>query len=371
MHQLRIWGLSRVLPAVGLAIPNHRYPVQSAGRLTTRQPDSNRVIPAKPEAFSTSVFMLARRVVGMGSMLAILLSLSDRVAAEEVSHSQACSAIRCIDFGNFTYSNLGLDDRTITLKKGNAKRPRGGESSLEEIEYVDLDGDGSEEAAITIATEVANSHAEDYVVFTYRNAHPKVIFHYFVDDGSGVPGSSAPDGMWIIGSRLIVRRGIYAADDALCCPTFRESLVYEMRDGRLQFTTRSRAESGERREKSDDVERQWCRLLNETYRQVKSARNAADKLAIVSGLQRKLDTFYAQHDDEVDTDFGIRMSDLAGYLGAFPASDSFEKEKCPTYRGRVLDLAGGGYGSGAVRVDYSQLSSEAAYALTLVREICN
>lgn len=160
--------------------------------------------------------------------------------------SKAKTGIHSVDFRNFTYrtefkssSNIwgmSVDARTISLKKSrNVKKsnyaPGEYGSTLDYIKYIDLDGDGKEEAFIVIGTtkEAAGAYWEyDYFVFAYRNSKPIRIFHEYRYKGSGFR---------LAGKSLIIETPFWSENDGHCCPSLKEITTYSWRGNGITLTS--------------------------------------------------------------------------------------------------------------------------------------
>ena len=146
--------------------------------------------------------------------------------------------IRSIDFRNFVYqrpfkptSNSGgmrVDPKTIVLRNGRNMRKGDfsvGEygSSLDSIKYLDFDGDGNEDAFVSVGTseEAAGAFWEaDYFVFSYRNGSANPIFHEY---------RYKPKGVRINGRSIEIIAYLWREADAHCCPSFIETATYVWR----------------------------------------------------------------------------------------------------------------------------------------------
>jgi hypothetical protein len=134
------------------------------------------------------------------------------------------SLIRQVDFRNFTYKTTSESNVTVVLRNGRSKDVEARcESELESVKYVDFDGDGDEEALVAINTDCEVAGAlwnGDYFVFAYRNGAPVQIFH---------ESSLKPEGIRVAGKSLIITAPFWRDNDAGCCPSANEILIYRWR----------------------------------------------------------------------------------------------------------------------------------------------
>lgn len=144
--------------------------------------------------------------------------------------SQTGRGIRSVNFRNFTYTIVGSDGRTESIVLHNGKNLSPGESTpfeygskLKSIKYVDFDGDGNEEALITIYTngEGADGYwVENYFVFAYRNGSPVQIFNKNIWKSEGIQ---------VAGKSLVISAPFWREQDPECCPYATEVTVYQWR----------------------------------------------------------------------------------------------------------------------------------------------
>jgi hypothetical protein len=137
-----------------------------------------------------------------------------------------------VDFRNFDYGSRPGGDRVV-LHKGRSKEKTFGKpnSKLTTIKYADLDGDGNEEAAVVIRTNLFGSggYDEHYYVFTYRNGVLQKLFDEYRERGSGI---RIKDGA------LIIVAPYWDSDVPHCCPKYIETTAYRMKNSKLAVMRR-------------------------------------------------------------------------------------------------------------------------------------
>jgi hypothetical protein len=140
--------------------------------------------------------------------------------------------IRSVDFRNFSYES---DGREVVLRDG--KFSEGDDASwlaykLDDVKYVDFDGDGIEEAFVIVdfRTSGTSDNAKDYYVFAYRGGKPRVIFHEWREK---------PRGVRVNGRSLIIAAPFWR-DGGLCCPSGVETSIYRWRGARFVRVSRKR-----------------------------------------------------------------------------------------------------------------------------------
>lgn len=174
-------------------------------------------------------------------------------ASSVSAHAQVKRDIRSVDFRNFTFPVACGQQKTLTLKQG--KVPGEGchdITKLVSLSYLDLTGDGREEAVIVIGTNCKTScwYMEDYLIYSYRQGRLKPIFkrsesyRYGLiepkDFSKDVWGLRRPYGLSIRRQRLFLTVLEWDAGDANCCPRYRESMIYEWRSNRFAVISRKR-----------------------------------------------------------------------------------------------------------------------------------
>lgn len=132
----------------------------------------------------------------------------------------AVSGIRSIDFRNFTY--MRKDSETLVLRDG--KEAGEGEEGrkLLAVKYVDFNGDGNEEALVTIFTgrRSEGGYSEEYYVYSERDGRPRQLFH---------ESRQKPQLMRVKGRSILIVAPFWRSTDAGCCPSALETAVYSWR----------------------------------------------------------------------------------------------------------------------------------------------
>jgi hypothetical protein len=165
-----------------------------------------------------------------GSLL--LLSRSTPTVAQTKNN------IRSVDFYNFTYE---LDPHNkIALRKGLSRDETlphlFSEERLLSLRYVDLNGDGKEEAVIAIRDLEPGSMpiSMDYFVYDFYKGSARQIFH---------ESREGPKGLCIRGRSLIISAAAWTDDHVRvphCCPEYSETTIYQLRGSRFVITSRHR-----------------------------------------------------------------------------------------------------------------------------------
>ncbi len=130
------------------------------------------------------------------------------------------SGIRSIDFRNFTYPLEGAE--SLVLRNGKETGEGEGARKLLAVKYVDFNGDGNEEALVTISTGTlgAGGYSEEYYVYSERDGRPRQIFHQ---------SRQKPQLMLVKGSSILIVAPFWRSTDASCCPSLVETAVYSWR----------------------------------------------------------------------------------------------------------------------------------------------
>lgn len=155
-------------------------------------------------------------------------------------NSQTGRGIRSVDFRNFTYTSVESDGRTtrLVLRKGKnmspgISTPSEYGSQLEYVKYIDFDGDGNEEAVVSIVTTMEGAGAYwwgHYYVFAYRNGAPVQVFH---------ENPYQADGIRVVGKSLVMSAPFWGEGDPNCCPSATEVTIYQWRgSGFVQVSRR-------------------------------------------------------------------------------------------------------------------------------------
>ena len=152
--------------------------------------------------------------------------------------AQSKPGIRSVDFYNFTYS-MDRHNKIVLrdgLSRGEPLPRLHSEERLILLKYVDLNGDGREEAVIAIRDLEPGSApiSMDYFVYDFHNGSARQIFH---------ESQQGPKGLCISGRSLIITNASWT-DDKIpiphCCPEYTERRVYQLRGPRFVITSRRR-----------------------------------------------------------------------------------------------------------------------------------
>ena len=136
-------------------------------------------------------------------------------------------SIRSTDFRNFTYTRPGIG--TLVLRNGREDDPDG--SRMLSVSYVDFDGDGREEALITIAngTRGSGGYAEEYYVYANRRGSLQQLFF---------ESRAKPQRMSLNGRSIVIVAPLWRRNDPGCCPSAVETAVYSWRGSKFVRTSR-------------------------------------------------------------------------------------------------------------------------------------
>lgn len=167
--------------------------------------------------------MLKRKV-----FTALFLTVCSLPATTSTVLAQRKGGIRSVNFRNFAYhpvtqTNWGNDGREEKRARLVLRRGKDGQGSeLKSVKYVDLDGDGKEEALVTISTTGGGSmedlYLEDYFFFAYRNGRAVQLF---------TKSRFNPRGISVDGRDLIINAPYWGPDAPRCCPIADEVAVYQ------------------------------------------------------------------------------------------------------------------------------------------------
>jgi hypothetical protein len=151
-------------------------------------------------------------------------------------HAQRSRGIRSVDFRNFTYQPSWVGDGRVTLRNGQFTDENGAMTELVAVEYADFNGDGQEDAAIAIGSEVQGTMAyvEDYYVYTYRNGALNQALYV---------QREKPKGMRVVGRSLLIAAPFWRSRDAHCCPSFDETVTYKWKGEKMVVASRRRVRS--------------------------------------------------------------------------------------------------------------------------------
>ena len=169
-------------------------------------------------------------------ILSIALPMSGQTRTSiPTKNKSATSSIRSVDFRNFTYERFYSDGEMLVLRDGTdgKKIPEELSSSyFVSAKYVDLDGDGDEEAVVTIGTDYSGSagYGEHYLVFKDNNdGNINQVFQQYRE---------TPKALRIVGQSIIIVAPSWGKNDAHCCPRFTETSVYRWRGNGLMRISR-------------------------------------------------------------------------------------------------------------------------------------
>lgn len=132
----------------------------------------------------------------------------------------AVSGIRSVDFRNFTYTGEGAE--SLVLRNGKEAGEGGEGRKLLAVKYFDFNGDGNEEALVTISTgrRGEGGYAEEYYVYSERDGKPRQIFH---------ESRQKPQLMRVKGRAILIVAPFWKRTDAGCCPSALETAIYSWR----------------------------------------------------------------------------------------------------------------------------------------------
>jgi hypothetical protein len=174
-------------------------------------------------------------------IMAILLCSANSVSQTRRRNSTGKSAIsekttdiRRVDFKNFTYQ---IGGKRIRLRNGeysgreNWRFDRNFQTRRDYIAYGDLTGDGNEEAALVLATQItgaAGTVVQYGYIYTIKNGQViKLADFTGTDLGCSADGSDCHlINVKIERGNLIVDRAEPTSDDSRCCPSMYRSTTY-------------------------------------------------------------------------------------------------------------------------------------------------
>ena len=134
--------------------------------------------------------------------------------------ARSVANIRSLDFRNFSYRREGADDLVLRQGKETGEGPDG--SRLLSIRHIDFNGDGNEEALITIATgrSGAGGYSEEYFVYSQRDGTTRQVFR---------ESREKPQSMRVSGQSIIIVAPFWRGTDPACCPSALETAIYSWR----------------------------------------------------------------------------------------------------------------------------------------------
>ena len=158
------------------------------------------------------------------------------------------SGIRKVDFKNFNYVNfcignhpfLALDAKTVRLRNGHAEQ---GDSSnftdLGAVEYVDMNGDGTEEAYVLIKGQTSGS-SNGYVaayVFGYQRDRARPLWSKCEENSESE----------LKGRTIIFTSPEWRKNDAHCCFSYVQTGTYGFKGGKVALLSLTHKKTGDDR----------------------------------------------------------------------------------------------------------------------------
>jgi hypothetical protein len=136
------------------------------------------------------------------------------------NRANAVAGIRSIDFRNFTYTGEGAAPLVLHDGKEAGEGDEG--RKFLAVKYVDFNGDGNEEALVTISTgrRGEGGYAEEYYVYSERNGKPRQLFH---------ESRQKPQLKRVQRRSILIVAPFWRSTDAGCCPSAVETAVYSWR----------------------------------------------------------------------------------------------------------------------------------------------
>jgi hypothetical protein len=159
--------------------------------------------------------------------------------------SPATSDIRKVDFKNFDYGALCAGEHKFLavpedkLVLSNGHQQHGDEmnyADLGSVKYVDFDGDGKEEAFVTINGQTAGS-SNKYLaayVFAYQDSAAKQIWSQCEESSVAV----------LKGRSIVFTRPEWVGDDAHCCFSYVKTDTYGWKGSEIALISSTRKKSG-------------------------------------------------------------------------------------------------------------------------------
>ncbi|MBC7900507.1 MAG: hypothetical protein H7070_10705 [Saprospiraceae bacterium] len=154
---------------------------------------------------------------GSGRVVSNANYMGNRPINSNVSSIKGLSNIRHVDFKNF---NVGWCGGDLFLRNGHAKY---GDSDydtadLKPVKYVDFNGDGKEEAFVSVdwTTSGSSGGGMNAYVFMLQNGTPVEIWSK----------CNERSGFVLRGKSIFYNYPEYLGDDAHCCPTFMTTDTY-------------------------------------------------------------------------------------------------------------------------------------------------
>jgi hypothetical protein len=138
-----------------------------------------------------------------------------------IALSQSRVGVRSVDFRNFDYGSRPGADR-IVLRNGRTVEQTFGQpyGKLTAVRYVDLDGDGGEEAVVVVTTNLFGSggYERNYYVYAFRNGKLLKSLHEYREQGRRIR---------IKNRALIIVAPYWDNPVPHCCPRYIETKAYK------------------------------------------------------------------------------------------------------------------------------------------------
>ena len=184
----------------------------------------------------------------------ILLTLL-LITATSIASGQR-SGIRSVDLRNFNYGPLcasrhqflSLPAKNLVLRNGHANHgDKSNYADIGPVRYVDLDGDGREEAFVIINGQTAgssNAYLAAYVL-AYENRRARPLWTICEENSTAK----------LDGRSIVFTSPEWAKGDAHCCFSHTKTDIYSLRGGKMQLisTSRKRAGVAETRETAEQL----------------------------------------------------------------------------------------------------------------------
>jgi hypothetical protein len=171
--------------------------------------------------------------------------------------AQTAHSIRAIDFRNFTYPSaphlpnskrqpvFTLRDGELTPKRNSQGLPITAWVVLTKVRYLDLTGDGVDEAIVDLVWHTGGSAQPDLIyIYAMRRERPTLLWTFQTGDRAdgGFKDIRAEDGRLVLelyGKDKILGRNLYLDDGTnrgLCCPSVFTRTTYLWRGNRFRRT---------------------------------------------------------------------------------------------------------------------------------------
>lgn len=151
------------------------------------------------------------------------------------AHAQTKGGIRSVDFRNYTYEPSWVgDNQRVTLRNGQYMGEGDKLTELVAVEYADFNGDGQEDAAVAIGSEVRGTmgYVEDYYVYLHQNGVLKQVLY--------AQREKPQKQMKVLGRSLLITAPHWTSKDAHCCPSLLETTTYGWKNGKMVVIDRRR-----------------------------------------------------------------------------------------------------------------------------------